>query len=194
MNKAIIFAVSAAIGLGGGLYLALQGSESPSLPQMDFSTVEDMRTGDMLKLQFGVNRGSEVAFADEDGSDMSLADYRGKYVVLNFWATWCAPCRKEMPYLSELQTELAGDDFAVVTVATGLNPRPAMERFLAEIGVDNLPLYTDANSSFARDFGVVGLPATLIINPEGYEIARLQGDADWRSDNAKAILKALLED
>ncbi|MBT8411299.1 MAG: TlpA family protein disulfide reductase [Octadecabacter sp.] len=196
MNKAVIFAAAAAIGLSGGLYLALNKSESPSaastIPQQDFGALEALRSGDMMKLQFAANRGSDVAFLADDGTEMTLADFEGKTVVLNFWATWCAPCRKEMPHLSELQTEFAGDDFEVVTVATGLNQRPAMVRFFEEIGVDNLPLHTDANSAFARDFGVVGLPATLIINPEGFEIARLQGDADWASDSAKTIVQALI--
>ncbi|MBU2994181.1 TlpA disulfide reductase family protein [Octadecabacter sp. 1_MG-2023] len=192
MNKAAILAVSAVIGISIGLYFGLRTGETPSLPAQDFSQVEAMRSGDMLKLQFGVDRGSEVVFTHEDGTDLTLAAFEGQYVLLNFWATWCAPCRKEMPHLSELQDEF-GDELEVVTVATGLNQRPAMERFFAEIGVENLPLHTDANSALARDFGVVGLPVTLILNPEGHEIARLIGDADWASDNAKAILQTLVE-
>jgi len=192
MTKPLIFAAAAVIGIAGGLYLALGTGETPSLPDRDFSQVEAMRSGDMLKLQFGVDRGSDVVFTHEDGSDVTLAAFKGKYTVLNFWATWCAPCRKEMPHLSELADEF-GADLNVITVATGLNQRPAMERFLAEIGVDNLPLHTDANSALARDMGVIGLPVTLIMDPEGFEIARLIGDADWASDNAKAILRSLIE-
>jgi hypothetical protein len=92
-----------------------------------------------------------------------------------------------------LQTEMGGADFEVVTIATGTNQRPAMERFLAEIGVENLPLHTDNNSALARDMGVVGLPVTIILNADGFEIGRLIGDADWASDNAKEILAALQE-
>lgn len=192
MKKQLIFAAATVIGVAGGLYFATQGGETPTLPDRDFSALQDMRMGDMLKLQFGADRGSDVVFTHEDGSDLTLAAYRGKYVLLNFWATWCAPCRKEMPHLSELQEEFGGRDFEVVTVATGINQRPAMERFLAEIGVDNLPLHTDNNSALARDMGVLGLPVTLIINPDGFEIARLIGDADWASDNAKDILLAVM--
>lgn len=193
MKKPLIFTAAALIGLAGGLYLALGQGESPAVPARDFTALEEMRSGDMLKLQFGMNRGSDVAFMSEDGEEMTLAAYEGQHVVLNFWATWCAPCRKEMPHLSELQAEFGGDDFQVVTVATGVNQRPAMQRFLAEIGVDNLPLHTDGNSALARDMGVVGLPVTLILDPEGFEIARLIGDADWASDTAKEILKTLIE-
>ncbi|WP_411892095.1 TlpA family protein disulfide reductase [Yoonia sp. SDW83-1] len=155
-----------------------------------------LREGDMRKLivHSAPVAGSDVPFTAEDGSEMTLAAYEGKYVVLNFWATWCAPCRKEMPMLSAMQAQLGGDTFEVVTIATGRNPRPAMERFFAEIEVDNLPLHTDARQSLARSLGVLGLPVTLILNPEGQEIARLQGDADWSSDSAYAIIEALLDD
>ncbi len=155
-----------------------------------------LREGDMRKLivHSAPVAGSDVPFTAEDGSEMTLAAYEGKYVVLNFWATWCAPCRKEMPMLSAMQAQLGGDTFEVVTIATGRNPRPAMERFFAEIEVDNLPLHTDARQSLARSLGILGLPITLILNPEGQEIARLQGDADWSSDSAYAIIEALLDD
>jgi len=123
---------------------------------------------------------------------MTLDAYAGQWVVLNFWATWCAPCRIEMPTLSALQTALGGDDFAVVTIATGRNDPAAMERFFAEIAVTNLPLFTDARSALARDFGVMGLPVTVILDPAGNEIARLMGDAHWDSDSAMAIIRALI--
>ena len=194
MKKPLIFAAAAVIGIAGGLYFALGQGESPAVAERDFTAFAEMREGDMLKLQFGADRGSDVEFLSEDGDPLTLAAYEGKHVVLNFWATWCAPCRKEMPHLSELQAELGGDDFEVVTVATGVNQRPAMQRFLAEIGVDNLPLHTDGNSALARDMGVIGLPVTLILDPEGQEVARLIGDADWASDNAKDILRTLISD
>jgi len=199
MKKQLIFAAATIIGVAGGLYLATERVGSPASnvavtapADLDLSAYEAMREGDMLKLQFGGNRGSVVPFVSEDGEEMTLAAFEGEWVILNFWATWCAPCRKEMPHLSELQDEFASEDFEVVTVATGVNQRPAMERFLAEIGVDNLPLHTDANSALARDFGVVGLPVTIVLHPEGYEVARLIGDADWASDNAKGILRAVM--
>lgn len=192
MTKSIVLTLAAVIGVALGLYFGLPSDESPVRPERDYAAVEPLREGDMLKLQLGVNRGSMVPFIHEDGSEMTLADYEGQYVLLNFWATWCAPCRKEMPHLSEVQAEMGGDDFQVVTVATGSNQRPAMERFLAEIGVDNLPLHTDNNSALARDMGVVGLPVTILLDPQGFEIARLIGDADWASENAKEILRELM--
>lgn len=111
--------------------------------------------------------------------------------MLNFWATWCAPCRKEMPSLDRLAAT-SGDSVAVVTVATGRNPPPAVKRFFEEIGVQNLPVLLDPKSALARKMGVFGLPLTVILNPEGQEVARLIGDAEWDSADARAMLDALI--
>ena len=156
--------------------------------------LEELRDGDMRKLTLHAApiALAEVPFEAEDGSEMTLAAYEGKVVVLNFWATWCAPCRKEMPTLSALQADMGGDDLAVVTIATGRNPPPAMAGFFAEIGVDNLPLHRDPRQALARTLGVLGLPVTLILDRGGNEIARLQGDADWNSDSAQTILAAIV--
>ncbi len=175
------------------LYTALMGLANTAVA--DTAALESLRQGDMRKLMFHAEPwdGSDASFLHEDGSEMTLAAYEGQYIVLNFWATWCAPCRKEMPHLSALQAEMGGEAMQVVTVATGRNPRPAMERFFNEIGVDNLPLHTDERQSLSRSLGVLGLPATLIIGPEGQEIARMSGEADWSSDSAVAILQALID-
>ncbi len=133
----------------------------------DVSAAQAMREGDMRKLNFhsAPMETTDVTFTGEDGQEMTLADFEGKYIVLNFWATWCAPCRKEMPHLSALQNTLGGDDFEVVTIATGRNPRPAMERFLAEIEVDNLPLHTDPRQTLARNiFFVCFAPRTRYLH------------------------------
>ena len=95
--------------------------------------------------------------------------------------------------LADLQRELGGDTFEVVTLATGRNPVPAMKKFFNEIGVDNLPLHRDPKQEIAREMAVLGLPVTVIINPDGMEIARMTGDADWSSDSAKAILANVIE-
>jgi len=149
--------------------------------------------GDMRKLTLHTapEATSDVVFLLADGEELTLADYQGKTILVNFWATWCAPCRKEMPQLAALQTQLGGDTFEVVTIATGRNPVPAMKAFFAEIVVDNLPLNTDARQALARSMGVLGLPVTVIIGPDGLEIGRLQGDADWASESAVALLTAI---
>ena len=135
---------------------------------------------------------AEFNLADDAGT-ATLADYRGKYVLLNFWATWCAPCRKEMPMLSALQTEFGGDGFRGADHCHGRNSPTGIKKFFEEIGVANLPRHQDPKQALAREMAVLGLPITVLIDPDGREIARLRGDADWSSASAKAILKALLD-
>lgn len=158
--------------------------------------VAALREGDMRKLNFHAEpvAAGVTPFLTAEGGEKALSDYAGRHVVVNFWATWCAPCRAEMPTLSALQEAMGGEAFEVVTIATGRNDPIAMEQFMEEIGADNLPLHRDPQQRLAREMGVLGLPITVILDPEGMEIARLQGDADWSSDSAKAIIAALTQD
>lgn len=94
--------------------------------------------------------------------------------------------------LAALQSEYGGEDFEVLTIATGRNPPPAMKAFFAEIGVDNLPLHRDPKQVVARAMGVAGLPVSVLIDPEGREIARMLGDAEWDSPSARAVIEALI--
>lgn len=164
--------------------------------QADLAAAEALRKGDMKKFIFHDTPApvSDVAFnLADDAGQATLEDYRGKYVLLNFWATWCAPCRKEMPQLSELQTEFGGDDFEVLTIATGRNSPTGIKKFFEEIGVDNLPRHQDPRQELAAQMAIFGLPITVLIDPDGNEVARLRGDADWASDNAKAIIATVLD-
>ncbi len=175
------------------LYIGLSLAANAALA--DTSELAAMREGSMKKLLFSdPTPVSEEVFTHADGGEFRLSDFQGKHVLVNFWATWCAPCRKEMPMLSELQTEFGGDAFEVVTIATGRNDIAGIKRFLAEVEVDNLPLYLDPRQGLARDMAVLGLPITVILNPEGREIARMRGDAEWNSESAKAIISALIGD
>lgn len=160
----------------------------------DSAALEAMREGSMKKLNIHSQPRDIPAAALIDIADApaSLSDFSGKYVVLNFWATWCAPCRKEMPSLEALQEEFGGDDFDVVAVATGRNPVQAIRKFFADTQVDDLVLLRDPKQQFARDMRVLGLPVTMILDRDGREIARLQGDADWYSDSAREIIGTLI--
>ncbi len=152
-----------------------------------------LRSGDMLKLAVSEPVAvPEAVLLDEADGTHSLAEVRGRYVLLNFWATWCAPCREEMPALDRLQGELGGDRFAVVTVATGRNAVPAIKRFFEEQSVMNLPIWRDPKQEFARAMGILGLPVTVLIDPEGREVARLTGPAVWDGADAKALVTALI--
>ncbi len=173
------------------LYTALTLTANAALA--DMSDVTALREGTMKKLIFAEPAAvSEITFTDPEGGEFSLADFGGKHVLVNFWATWCAPCRKEMPMLAELQAEYGGDLFEVVTIATGRNAIPGIRKFFEDIGVDNLPLYLDPRQNLAREMAVLGLPITIILDPDGREIARMRGDAEWNSDSAKAIIEALI--
>ncbi|MDW4499038.1 TlpA disulfide reductase family protein [Sulfitobacter sp. D35] len=161
----------------------------------DLAAVAMLRDGDMRKLIIHdtPEAVSDAEFEREDkGGEMTLDAFRGKHILVNFWATWCAPCRKEMPQLSALQKEFGGDNFEVVTIATGRNSPQGIAKFFQETGVNNLPRHMDPKQKLASQMGVFGLPITVIIDPEGREIARLRGDADWASDSARAIISELI--
>ncbi|MGL5011038.1 MAG: TlpA family protein disulfide reductase [Paracoccaceae bacterium] len=156
-----------------------------------YADVSALREGDMRKLNFVTPAAlPAVAILDGDGQEHSLSQWEGQWVVLNFWATWCAPCRHEMPSLDRLQAAMP--EIAVLPVATGRNSAEGINRFYAEAGVTGLPVLLDPRSELARNMAVLGLPVTVIVNPDGQEVARLIGDAAWDSDHAKTILTALM--
>ncbi len=180
-------ALYTALGLAANLGMS-------AAAQADTAAIAALREGDMRKLSFhAMPRPVPAAvFLDADGGEHALADWQGRWVVLNFWATWCAPCRHEMPSLERLEAAFGGPDFAVVPVATGRNPVPAIRRFFDETELVLLPILRDPTQAFAREMGVLGLPVTVILNPAGEEVARMTGDAEWDSPSARAIVAALL--
>jgi thiol-disulfide isomerase/thioredoxin len=134
----------------------------------------------------------EAVLLAMDGTETALPVDGKRVLLVNFWATWCAPCRAEMPMLDALNRDLGGEDFAVVLVAVGRNPPPAIEKFFAEAGIETLETLRDPQQRLSAGLGVMGLPSTILLNPEGAEIARMQGEADWASPEAVAFLKAAI--
>jgi thiol-disulfide isomerase/thioredoxin len=176
------------------LYMALSLSAIPGFAN-PLEEAAALREGDMRKLIFhGTPEAVSNApfFLEDEGGEATLEDWQGKWVLLNFWATWCAPCRHEMPMLADLQTQFGGDTFEVLTIATGRNSSKGIRRFFSEVGITNLPRHQDPKQKLASQMGIFGLPITVLINPEGKEVARLRGDADWASDSAKAIIATLV--
>ncbi len=171
-----------------GLYMALSVGANPALAG---PVAENLLQGDMRKLVFSDPRPMpDGVLLDASGQPHALSDHAGKWIVLNFWATWCAPCRHEMPSLDRLQVAMPG--ITVLPVATGRNSVTAIDKFYAEAGVTGLPNLRDDKSALARGMGVMGLPVTVIVDPQGREVARLIGDAEWDSADAQAVLAALV--
>jgi thiol-disulfide isomerase/thioredoxin len=131
-------------------------------------------------------------FVDADGRERTLADWKGKVVLLNLWATWCAPCRKEMPALDRLQASLGSEKFEVVAVSVDRTGIDGARKFLDEINVRRLAVLADPNARMATTLKAIGLPATLLLDAEGREIGRLVGPAEWDAPEAKALIRAAL--
>lgn len=149
------------------------------------------REAGLAKLTDGVETVPDVQFTDGTGKQVSLADWKGKALLVNFWATWCAPCREEMPSLDALAEQKGGDDFEVLTIASGRNPPPAIRKFMDETGVKNLPVLTDERMALARAMGVMAMPVTILIDADGNEVGRMIGEADWSSPAALALVDQL---
>ena len=132
------------------------------------------------------------SFADDKGAVLDLSHWKGKVVLLNLWATWCGPCRKEMPELAKLQTLLGSPDFEVVALSEDLKGAEASSAFLKNSGADNLALYVDPKATALAALQSAGLPTTLLIGRDGKEIGRLVGPADWASKDAQDLVKAAL--
>jgi thiol-disulfide isomerase/thioredoxin len=135
-----------------------------------------------------------LAFNAPDGKPMTLADRQGKTVLLNLWATWCFPCREEMPALNALQKEMGSDKFEViaVNVDTGDDTKP--KKFLAETGIDTLGYYRDNTLALFNDLKkrglALGLPVTLLIDADGCLLAHMNGPANWAGEDAKKLIAA----
>ena len=189
-SGALIAAMLYAVAL-----LGANPAPAQSLSAEQRAALEGLRAGEMRKLVIHPEPvpvpGEPVE--DRDGGEHRLADGDGKIRVVNFWATWCAPCREEFPALDALQRARGGPDFEVVTIATGRNDPAAIDRFLDEEKITALrDGYLDPRSRLAREMDVLGLPVTVILNREGAEIARLMGGADWNGAEAKAIFDYLV--
>jgi thiol-disulfide isomerase/thioredoxin len=135
----------------------------------------------------------EIQFENDQGEGMSLADFRGKVVLLNFWATWCAPCRREMPTLDRLQAELGGPDFQVVALSLDRKGLPIVQEFYKELGLETLPIYVDESGKAQRALSVLGLPTTLLLDRDGNEIGRLLGPAEWDSSEMVSFIRGYVE-
>jgi thiol-disulfide isomerase/thioredoxin len=173
---------------------SVAGLGSHELSSADRADLKARRSGNMLKLVVHDTPRDRIAeaFRDLYGNPITLADYSGKVVLLNIWATWCPPCRAEMPSIDRLAGSMEGEDFAVIPLSTDRAGVEHVAEFFKGIRIENLKVMHDRTGAVARQAGVLGLPVTLILDRQGREIARLLGDANWDSPDARAILRQVI--
>jgi thiol-disulfide isomerase/thioredoxin len=174
---------------------AADGLEAGGLSAEGRASIDALRQGEMAKLVLHEEALAPIdeAFRDAEGNEQRFADFAGKVVLVNLWATWCAPCRAEMPSIDRLAAAMAGEDLVVAALSTDRFGAERIGEFFDEIGVEHLAIYQDKRSEVARAAGAIGLPVTLLLDRGGREVARLTGDAEWDSPEARALLTRLIE-
>lgn len=168
-------------------------SEAPSVPPR--SNAHPLATGAMTTFVFkpAPEPLPDIQFLNGSGGPMSLGSFKGKVVLLNVWATWCAPCREEMPGLDKLQADLGSDKFEVVALAIDKSSIEGARKFLSDIKAEKLGVYADPTAKEGTRLKVIGMPTTILIDAEGREIGRLIGPAHWDSPEAKKLIEAQLK-
>jgi thiol-disulfide isomerase/thioredoxin len=200
-----VAALALLAGVAGVLYaLKRPGKESagaPSCPAASLAAaarLAPMAKGEVaaFKTDRSPEPAPDLAFEGPDGRPMRLADLRGKTVLVNLWATWCPPCRKEMPGLNALQKEMGSDKFEVAAISLDTRNLEKRRAFLTEIGAADLAFYADPAGKILPQMkawaGVLGLPTTFLVDPAGCRLGLMQGEAKWDAEEAKALIKAAL--
>jgi thiol-disulfide isomerase/thioredoxin len=134
----------------------------------------------------------QTGFLDADGQEITLAAFEGKVVLLNFWATWCAPCVREMPTLDRLQDKLGLEGLEVLAVSEDRGGLAVVAPFFEQLGLQHLKIYLDPQGALSRKFGLDGLPTTLLIDAQGRLVGGLEGPAEWDSEEALALIRFYL--
>ncbi|WP_035661910.1 TlpA disulfide reductase family protein [Bradyrhizobium sp. Ec3.3] len=139
----------------------------------------------------------DLAFEDAEGKPKKLSDFRGKTVLVNLWATWCVPCRKEMPALEGLQVTLGSENFQVVAINIDTRDPEKPKNFLKEAGITRLGYFSDQKAKTFQDLKAIGralgMPTSVLVDPQGCEIATIAGPAEWSSDDALGLIQAAMK-
>ena len=194
--------VLAALAAGAVLYETVAparkaASDCPADSARLAATLKPLAKGELAALQVASEprRAIPIAFEGDDGKKLTLADFHGRAVLLNLWATWCIPCREEMPALDRLEAAKGGPGFQVVAVNVDTARLERRAAFLDSIGVKSLTRYADpsgdAFETLRKDGKALGLPVTLVIDKNGCEIGAVEGGAKWDSAEAQALVAAL---
>ncbi len=175
------------VALHAGSLLAAEGDELRALDKrVDGSAILNLVVSD------GPIEPPPIAFTDEAGEELILADYRGTPVAVHFWATWCFPCRAEMPTMDALQREL-GDDLVILPLSLDRDGAPLVRNYYNDHDLVTLPVMIDEKMAAGRALRVHGIPATVFINAEGAEVARVLGDRDWSDPDVIALVRRIVE-
>lgn len=189
-----VLLAAAVAALAGFLLVGPGAVLSPAPPPAQASPLAPFAKGAMAAFiaQPELKPVPALTFKDAAGAEASLDRFKGKVVLLNLWATWCAPCRAEMPALNDLQKELGGKDFEVVALSLDLKGIEVAQKFLAEVKADGLTTFIDDSAKSLALLQAPGLPTTLLIDREGRELGRLLGPAEWHSPEAKELIRAAI--
>lgn len=206
LNRSLVYAFIAALAAVvafAAVYVTLgrPDNQAPlesgeqTAPAAAKPSVHPLATGAMTTFVFKPQPEAlpDVPFVNGDGAPVTLASFKGKVVLLNLWATWCAPCREEMPGLDKLQAELGSDKFQVVALAIDKSGVAGAKKFLTDIKAEKLAVYADPTGKEGTTLRVIGMPTTILIDAEGREIGRLIGPAHWDSPEAKNLIEAQLK-
>ena len=175
-----------ALALALLMFLALLGSHLYRSASKDVA-----RTADgALQPAITARAMPELNFLDASSTPRTIGDFRGKVVLLNIWATWCVPCRKEMPALDRLQQRLGGADFDVVALSIDNGGPAVVQRFYDEIGVRALQIYVDPASEVTTKLRTLGVPTTLLLDGDGQELWRKTGPAEWDAEYIVTLLRS----
>jgi thiol-disulfide isomerase/thioredoxin len=176
----------AAAALGIYFYLSLTQTQTPTKAQIG-GAVPFARA-------FAPKPLPDLSFQDSVGNERTIGDFRGRMVLLNIWATWCTPCREEMPALDRLQAQFGGPEFQVIAISVDQQGAEPVQKFFSEIGIKALERYIDPAAQAAFKLGAVGLPATLLVDRRGREIGRHVGPAKWDAPEIVAHLRGRIEE
>jgi thiol-disulfide isomerase/thioredoxin len=188
----------AVLTAGAGIYWFQTGERKAATPAPMLSSAtgvtKDLSTGPLAAFLVRPERKLllDIAFQDGVGTELKLSNWKGRVVLVNLWATWCVPCRKEMPALAELQSKFGSNDFEVVAISVDRKGLEASSAFLKETHATALKLYVEPSSRILNDLQALGLPATVLVDREGREIGRLLGPAEWNSPEALNLIKAAM--
>ncbi len=188
MNLSLKHILTAFVAIGVLSMIYVLGAAMLTPSSVDSSGFET--SGDMEKFVIVSERPdfSKAGFMNDTQQIVQIDDFRGRVVLVNLWATWCAPCLVEMPALDRLQETLGGDDFEVVAISLDKNADKARE-WLKTNEIDNLAFYTDERLTLHADFGAKGLPTSYLIDPKGRLIGYLEGDAAWDAADAETLIE-----